>query len=154
MTIAMKRTGLIAALGALIATAACSNKTQPVDNGLKADLAAVSGKSANSDLELAPSSAKSQMVVSAIEGGQKAASAPAAPKRAPRPAPKAVTHVAAQETPAPAPAPRPVETAPVEQAPVIQAPAPRPAPQQAPREDHRIYKTEGEIFRQMPWIKP
>jgi hypothetical protein len=28
------------------------------------------------------------------------------------------------------------------------------APAPAPREDKRVYKTEAEIFRQMPWIKP
>src|SRR4051812_1374503 len=102
MTIAMKRTGLIAALAALIGAGACSNKTQPVDASLKADLAAAGGS--NGDLQLAPSAAKSQMVLSAIEGGPQAAPKRAAPAPTPKPQVRQPARAAVRQSPAPAPA--------------------------------------------------
>jgi hypothetical protein len=152
-----KRTGLVSAIVALAAVSACKNDTAEIDPSLKADLAAVSGGTA-SDLELAPSSSKSTMVVSAIEGGPKAAPKPAAKLQTPRPAttkaapaPVKRAPVARQPTavaeaePAPAPAAEPRE-------PAIQSPRQAPAPAQ--QKDTRVYKTEAEIFRQMPWIRP
>jgi hypothetical protein len=160
MTIAMKRAGLAAAVAALIGAGACSNKAQPVDASLRADLEAAGGST--SDLQLAPTSAKSQVVVSAIEGGPESAPKKAATKPIPHPSPKPTIHVAQQRSRAPAPVAKAdnAAPAPAQQAPVIEAPAPAeapaaaPAPAQAPREDHRVYKTEGEIFKQMPWIRP
>ena len=68
------------AIAAMVGVAACSNTTsKPMDDGLKTDLAAVGGQ-ASSSLELAPSSAKNQVVVSAIEGGPESAPKPAAKK--------------------------------------------------------------------------
>ncbi len=158
MTLAMKRAGLVAAVAALIGAGACSNtKNEPVDDALKADLAAAGGSA--SDLQLAGASAKAQVVVSAIEGGPTSAPAKAAPAKVAKPSSKPTTRVAPRkQTPAPAPTIRAEAPAPVEKAPVMEAPAPAPAPvaapAPAPREDHRVYKTEAEIFRQMPWIRP
>jgi hypothetical protein len=158
----IKRTGLVSAVVALAAVSACSEKAAEIDPSLKADLAAVGGGSGSGsgtgDLELAPSSSKSTMVVSAIEGGPKATPKPAARVQTPRPAPKKVAQApvkrapvvrqptaVAEAEPAPAPAPEPEQ-------PAIQST--RQAPAQAPRQDNRVYKTEAEIFRQMPWIRP
>ncbi len=160
MTLAMKRAGLAAVVAAVIGAGAC-NKNAPVDDALKADLAAAGGNA--SDLQLAGAAAKPQVVVSAIEGGPTSAPAKAAPTKVAKPSAKPVTHVAPRkQTPAPTPTVRAEEPAPapVEKAPAMEAPAPAPAPiaapapAPAPREDHRVYKTEGEIFRQMPWIRP
>ena len=158
-TVSFKRAGLVAAIAALTGVAACSNKGQTIDETLKADLAAAGGNSGGGDIQLAPSSNRNQVVVSAIEGGPTAKPAPAAPKRVVKPTPKPAPRVAEKQQPAqaPAPAPIPVQEAPVahEPAPVQQQPAPAPVQQQqAPRQDNRVYKTEGEIFRQMPWIRP
>jgi len=158
MTISMKRTGLVSAIVALASVAACSNSTKKadIDPSLKADLAAIGGGSAG-DLQLAPSSAKANVVVSEIEGGPKSAPAKAAPVRAPRPTPKKAPPMAAREPVIEAPAPAPVVSDPIpapQPAPQPTVQAPRPAPAQAPQQDHRVYKTEGEIFRQMPWIRP
>jgi outer membrane biosynthesis protein TonB len=150
--IAMKRAGLIVAGAVLVGSAACSNKSESMDAALKADIESAAG----GGIELAPTAAKSQVVISAIEGGPKAAPAPAAQKRAPAPSPRPATRVAEKPTPAPTPAPVPVAE-PVQEQPVVSAPAPRPVPVQsapAPQQDKRVYKTEAEIFRQMPWIKP
>jgi hypothetical protein len=162
-----------AALIALGAVGACSGKSAPVDSGLQKDLAAASGGS--NGLELAPKSVSPQLVVSAIEAGPTSAPAPAARKPVAKPAPKAAVHQAARVAPVPAPAPEPkiVAPAPVEPQPRAQEPAPRqaeatPAPRQveppplppiAPtahgaERQKGVYKTEGEIFQQMPWIKP
>jgi hypothetical protein len=156
MSISMKRTGLVSAIVALATVAACSSKQEPkVDASLKADLAAIGGST--SDLQLAPNSAKSSMVVSEIEGGPKSAPVHAAPVRAPRPVQHQAPRVAAKQPPVSEPAPaavaqaEPAPVAPAEQ-PAAQAPAPAPTP--APRQDHRVYKTEAEVFRQMPWIRP
>ncbi|HXT14999.1 MAG TPA: hypothetical protein VN706_05180 [Gemmatimonadaceae bacterium] len=155
------RAGLIAASVAMIGLAACSNKSQtPVDDGLKADLAAATGGQTSGDLQLAPKSAQSQM----IDAEDAPVSAPkrASVKHIPTPTPKPAPRVASNDAPAPAPAPAPqatvVETAPTPQ-PQAQEPAPAPvmAPQpvqQPQRQQRGVYKTEGEIFKQMPWIRP
>lgn len=158
MTRSIKRTGLVSAVVALASVAACNSaKKAEIDPSLKADLAAIGGTSG--DLQLAPNSAKSNVVVSEIEGGPKAAPARATVARAPRPTTKQAppkvditpevqaptrSEVAASE-PAPAPVPQPEQ-------PAIQAPRPTQAPAQ--QQDRRVYKTEAEIFRQMPWIRP
>jgi outer membrane biosynthesis protein TonB len=153
-----KRAGLVAAAIALIGAGACGKNSQPVDGSLKADLDAVAGN--HSALELAPASAKSQMIVSAIEGGPKASPAPASRQTTPKPTPRPAARVAQRQQPAPAPQPVEAEApAPAPQEAVIEnVPAPRPspvrAPMPAPQQDKRVYKTEAEIFRQMPWIKP
>jgi hypothetical protein len=139
--------------------AACSGKSQPMDSGLKQDLSAAGG----SGLELAPQSAKSQMVVSAIEGGPTSAPAPAARKPVPKPTPKPNVQLAANRSPAPAPAPQPPVAEPVPSNPQPTAqpathqsepPPLPPAPSQAQGRQKGTYKTEGQIFQQMPWIKP
>ncbi|HEY4133319.1 MAG TPA: hypothetical protein VGM50_22060 [Gemmatimonadaceae bacterium] len=158
MNSTIRRTGLVSAALALATVAACSNKApSKADASLKADLAAVGGS--GGDLQLAPNSAKSSVVVSEIEGGPKSAPIRAAQTRAPRPvqheAPPQISkepqvtapapaQVAAAE-PAPAPAPQPEQ-------PAMQAPRQTRAP--APQQDRRVYKTEAEVFRQMPWIRP
>jgi len=158
----------IAAVAALVSVAACSTKTSnPMDDGLKTDLAAV-GSQASSSLELAPSSAKNEVVVSPIEGGPESAPKPAAKKVIPRPTPKPAQRLAARQDPAPAPAPQPP---PVEVAPSAPGPQPQPAPQPQPqqkaaeppplppmpgraRATDRGGATEGQIFHNMPWIRP
>lgn len=161
--IPMKRAGLSIAVAGLTVLGACSNKSQAVDESLKADIAAANGNASPNDLQLAGSSNKSQVVVSAIEGGPESAPKKAAPAKVAKPSPKPVTHVAKQDAPvpapqaqapreeAPAPSPAPVQAAPAPQAP---EPAPIQAPVREPQRDGRVYKTEGEIFRQMPWIRP
>lgn len=159
MSAFIRRTGLVSVIVALASVAACSNgsKKSDIDPSLKADLAAIGG-GGNGDLQLAPSSAKSSVVVSEIEGGPKAAPAHATPVRAPRPTPKKAPPAAAREPQVSAPAPSavavsdPVPAAQPAPQPAVQAPQQTPSP--APRQDHRVYKTEGEIFRQMPWIRP
>lgn len=160
---------------ALFGAAACSSGSKPMDDGLKQDLAAAGGKAADaSGLELAPKSATSQLTISAIEGGPTSAPAPAAHKPVPRPSPKPAMHLASnRHQPVSAPSPAPVT---VEQAPSAPAPEPQPAPEPvrepAPRASEPaplppmaspsrgagrqsgVYKTEGEVFKQMPWIKP
>jgi hypothetical protein len=153
MKTAIKRTGLVSAIVALAAIAACSNDKTELDPALKADLAAIGGTTG--DLQLAPTSNRSSVVLSAIEGGPQAAPKKAAPVRTVRPTPKQAPHVAAAQ----APAERPAAVAEVEQAPAPQPEQPaiqstRQAPAPAPQQDRRVYKTEAEIFRQMPWIRP
>lgn len=153
MTMSPTRAGLIAGIAAMIGAAACSRSGSVADDGLKRDLAAAS----SGGLELAPSTARPQMIISPIEAGPASAPKRAAPRRAPSPAVRPTVHVAARRAPTPvqAPAPSPVanESAPVASAPVAApAPATRPAP--APSQDRRVYKTEAQIFRDMPWIRP
>jgi hypothetical protein len=155
MTFATKRTGLITAVAGLVGLGACSNKSRPMDDALKSDLSAAGGSA--SAIELAPTGARNQTVVSAIEGGPTAAPKRAAPAKVPQPSRKATARVAQREAPAPQRAAVPApQQAPVRAEPVIEAPAPQPAPAPAPapQQDKRVYKTEAEIFRQMPWIKP
>jgi outer membrane biosynthesis protein TonB len=153
----------LAASAAMIGLAACgSSKPAAVDDGLKADLAAATGGAAGGEFQLAPSSARSQMIDA--EDAPKSAPERASVKRTPRPTPRPAPRLAANHTPQPAPAPEPqaatvTETAPMPQPePQVQQPAPtpvmRPQPAPAQQPDRRVYKTEGEIFRQMPWIRP
>jgi hypothetical protein len=146
------RAGLIAGVAALMGAGACSKSGPVVDDGLKRDLAAATG----SDLELAPKNARSQVVVSAIEGGP-ATSPKVAPTRTsqvrtPRRVARSTARVATRHAPTPS---RVVtQTAPAAAA-SRPAPAPvRPTPAPIGHEEGRVYKTEAEIFRQMPWIRP
>jgi len=151
-------------IGVTLGAAACSRPgSDPMDAQLKQDLAVVSGGS----IELAPKAAPSQVVVSAIEGGPQAAPARASTvKRAQskpvtkpvaKPAPRPTDRVA--EAPAPAPVRAPVMEVPTQPA-AIPAPAPvEPAPlpkatNKPAQRQSGPYKTEAEIFRQMPWIRP
>jgi hypothetical protein len=153
--------GTAAAL--LLGAAACGRSKPTTGSALEQDLAAA-GKTNSalvvSPLELAPEGAKPQAAPSPR---------PSAPKAGPRtPAHKAPTRVARVETPAPTPTPAPepsapttVDAAPSPAAPVTpaaQAPLPMPtaAPAQAPAQQPHTgpYKTEAEIFKQMPWIRP
>jgi hypothetical protein len=153
MTASYGRVGLIAAVAALIGAAACNTSGSVADDGLKRDLAAAGA----SGLELAPTAGRSQVVVSAIEGGPTSAPKRAAPKRTPTTSPRPTVRVAEKHVPARAPAPMPVvnEPTPVATVPVReQAPAPSTRPAPAPAQQKRVYKTEAEIFRDMPWIRP
>jgi len=139
-----------AAAAATIGVAGCSRGNQPMDESLKRDLAAV---------RAAPTAL---FVISPTEAGL--SPAPRAPNRSTQPTRRPAKQVAAvhtpPRTPAPAPAPRAVVVeaprAPAQTEPVDVPPAPRPASAPARAEDpHRgPYKTEAEIFRQMPWIRP
>jgi hypothetical protein len=132
-----------------------------MDDGLKQDLAATS----SSALEMAPTGAKPQVVVSAIEGGPEAAPKPAVHKVLPKPTPKPAPRVASNESaPVEAPIPAPQITKPAPSAPAPQAePAPQPNREPPPLppaantsqgRQKGVYKTEGQIFQQMPWIRP
>src|SRR4051794_23829830 len=95
MTLNIKRSGLLLLAAGVLGGTACSNRADPVDSTLKADLDAAGG----SGIELAPAAARSQVVVSAIEGGAKAAPAPSANKPVPKPSPRPITHVATKQAP-------------------------------------------------------
>lgn len=146
------RAGLIAGVAALMGAGACSKSGPVIDAGLKRDLAAATG----SDLELAPRNARSQIVVSAIEGGP-ARSPKVAPTRTPQPrtlrrVARPTSRVATRQAPTPS---RVVTQAARAAAASKPAPAPvRPTPAPIGHEEGRVYKTEAEIFRQMPWIRP
>jgi hypothetical protein len=156
-----RRAGTIVALIALASAAACSRSSSPtLDSGLQADLKAAAG----GDVELASHSATSQLVISPLEATPSAVPQ-RAPHRSPAPASRPATNVASERAPAPhvtvhrapervaaeqsAPAPSRSEPAPVAQP----IPTPAPAAQPAQRQPG-VYKTEGEIFKQMPWIRP
>jgi hypothetical protein len=160
MKVAYRRVSFGAAAAAMFGVAACSGGSKPMDDGLKQDLAASS-----SALEMAPSAAKPQVVVSAIEGGPQSAPAPAAHRVIPKPTPKPAPRVASNQNRAvEAPAPAPQITQPAPSAPAPQAePAPLPtreppplppAPNSSQGRQKGVYKTEGQIFQQMPWIRP
>ena len=146
-----------AAIAVLLAACGPSN-TASMDEGLKRDLAAVGGSS----VELAPKAANPQMIVSALEGGPtsapvRAARKPAATKPVVQPTKRPVQSVAQASTPAPRPAPVATEPAPVEASPTEPAPLPpvqKPATRPQPSRQAGPYKTEAEIFKQMPWIRP
>lgn len=160
MSVAQKRAGLIVAASALVGITACGRNTKPMDDGLKQDLAA-----AGSSGLMLPNSASPQLVVSPDEAGPTSAPKAAAHKPVPRPTTQPAPRLAANRAaPVEAPAPRPVIQAPAPSAPVQQAepaptkqaePAPLP-PDTRPSRDRQkgVYKSEGDIFRQMPWIKP
>ena len=155
------RTRLVAAsfaAASAVLLAACGrSNAAPMDESLKRDLAAVGGSS----VELAPKSATQQMVVSAIEGGPTAAPARTSSRKPTGStpivkAPQRPTQSVAQ-VPTPGPTPVATTSVPVEATPVEPAPLP-PLPasvarQSSPRQAGP-YKTEAEIFRQMPWIRP
>jgi DNA polymerase-3 subunit gamma/tau len=148
---------------ALMGVAACSSSStgKKMDDGLKQDLAAT----APSALEMAPTSATSQMVVSPEEEGPQAAPTPAAHKVIPKPTQKPAPRVASNDNvPVEAAVPAPQMTRPAPSAPAPQAdPAPQPnrepaplppAPSTSQGRQKGVYKTEGQIFQQMPWIRP
>jgi hypothetical protein len=146
-----------AAIAVLVAACGRSNPSS-MDDGLKQDLAAVGGSS----MELAPKAVRQQMVVSAVEGGPTSAPVRAstnkatAPKPVAKPSQRPTESVAQAPTPTPSPiltAPAPVETRPIEPAPLPPA-EPAPVARQQSRRQTGPYKTEAEIFRQMPWIRP
>lgn len=160
MSVAQKRAGLIVAASALVGIAACGNNAKPMDDGLKQDLAA-----AGSSGLMLPNSASPQLVVSPDEAGPTSAPKTATHKPVPRPTTHRAPQLAANrsvsvEAPAPQPATQaPAAGAPVQQsepAPAKQAePAPLPPDTHPSRERQKgVYKSEGDIFRQMPWIKP
>ena len=160
MNFVSRRAGTIAALIGLTAAAACS-RASAADASLQADLKAASG----GDLELASHSATSQLVVSPLEATPSATPQKAAPHRASVPTSRPAVHVASHQTPTPRATvqrtPERVaahEPAPAPEATPAPAPAPSrteaaPAPQPAARQPG-VYKSEAEIFRQMPWIRP
>ena len=153
MTFSYGRVSLIAAIAALIGGTACNRSGPVADEGLKRDLAAASG----GGLELAPTASRSQVVVSAIEGGPRSTPTRAAQKRTPTRSPRPTVRVAERQAPAPAPEQKSVTTepSPVVALPTVeQAPAPITRPAPAPARQNRVYKTEAEIFRDMPWIRP
>jgi hypothetical protein len=144
---------LIAAGSALIGVAACGRGNEPMDSDLKQDLAAVG---AGTSVELAPRAGQSQLVVSPIEAGPTSAPVRMAHKPTAKPTQHSALRIAANVDPAPEPAPHPVVKQPAPSAPSRTAePAPLPpvAKQPAQRQPG-TYKTEGDIFRQMPWIRP
>jgi hypothetical protein len=157
MKIVRDKVGLIAAVALLVGAAACGNKSRGADAGLAADLKAAGGNG----IELAPVGNPWMVVVSPLEGGPQAAPKKAAPQRVYKPAPRAESRVASEAQPTPQAAPAPAQAmtpstpapqpAPAEPAP---AAANRPAPVQAQERQPGVYKSEGEIFRKMPWIRP
>jgi hypothetical protein len=135
---------------AAVGLAACSRGSQPtMDEEMKRDLAAVHA-------------ASNQMVISPLEAGL--SPAPKASERVKQPTRQPAKQVAVAPrkvvpTPAPAPAPKVVVEAPrpapeAEPAPLPPAPRPAPAASQNGEARRGPYKTEAEIFRQMPWIRP
>lgn len=153
MTTLIKHAGFIATVGALIGASACGGSDRSMDDGLKHDLAAISG----SGIELAPKAAQSQVVVSPIEAGEK--STPVRATRTPiaRPTTRPAPRVASNNEVVVSPTPQPVVTTPQPAAVPSRAAEPAPLPPMAPKPGQRqsgTYKTEAEVFRQMPWIKP
>jgi hypothetical protein len=153
------RIGMVAAAALLASAAACSNKSPAADPSLAADLKAATG----GDVELAPQGNPGQVVVSPLEGGPESAPKKVVPQRVLKPSPRATTRVASQAEAAPAPAPEPTPVAPspaatepaqVQQAPATAPAASRPAPVRTQQRQSGTYKTEAEIFKQMPWIRP
>jgi hypothetical protein len=156
---------LTSAFLGMLSVAACSNASKPMDDSLKQDLAAAGG----SGLDLATSSATASLVISPDEAGPGAMPQRAVRKPSVKPAPKPAEHLAANDnSAAPAPAPTPVIAAQAPSAPSSPRsvePAPRPIePPPLPAigqpnsrgqgQQKGVYKTEGQIFQQMPWIRP
>jgi len=158
MTISTTRIGIFAVAAALAAATACGKTGSSNDEALKRDLAAATA--AGGDLELAPRTARPQVVMSAIEGAPAAAPKRAAVARSSTPAPvrrtvqprkteTATPRVAAKSEESPAPVR--AEPAP---APAVEPPPLPPATRGPSSRQQGTYKTEAEIFRQMPWIRP
>jgi hypothetical protein len=152
MKLMSRRAGTIAALIGLAAAGAC-NRSPAADTSLQADLKAASG----GDLELASHSANSQLVVSPLEATPSATPQKAAPHRAAAPVSRPAAHVASHRTPAPHATvqhtPERVAAHEPAAAPAPVGAEPAPMPQPAARQPG-VYKSEAEIFRQMPWIRP
>jgi hypothetical protein len=142
-------------VAALIGVAGCSSGSdkQAMDDELKRDLSA------------AVRTPPTQVVISPLEAG--IAPAPKAPQRVKAPAPRpAAKQVATRRAPDPVPAPAPASEVVVDAEPVaqpVEAPVDAPAtpamkrPTSRPaqtEERHGPYKTEAEIFRQFPMIRP
>ena len=147
MTDMARRTGLIAAV-ALVAATACgrNGSSNAMDAGLRSDLE----QAGANGLELAPKAGR-QVVVSAIEGGPQTVHAPA-PRQAVRSVQRASKTAAVRRVPAPEPRPAPVRRQ-VEAEPPVVRPTPAPQPQTQQRQPG-VYSTEADVFRQMPWIRP
>jgi hypothetical protein len=150
MTMSRGRVGLIAAIAALIGAAACNKSGPAADDSLKRDLAAAGA----SGLELAPTASRPQVVVSAIEAGPMSAPRRTSQRRAPSPAPRGTARVSAKQARSPAPSPVAAEPAPVAEPSPTQPTPPITRPASAAAPQHGVYKTEAEIFREMPWIRP
>ena len=146
MTTFIWRAGLITAL---IGAAACGTGDRPMDEAMKHDLAAVAGNG----VELAPRP-QSQVVISAIEAG--AASAPVvAPRKATPKAPSpSVARVASAPEPRQSVSAEPDRHAVAAPRATTEPPPLPPAPRATAARQSGTYKTEAEVFRQMPWIKP
>src|SRR3954466_11423240 len=91
MSTLMKRAGLIATISALIGVAACGKDSRPMDATLKQDLAAAGG----GDVELAPRTAQSQLVISPIEAGETSTPVRAVRKPVVKPTTRPAARVAA-----------------------------------------------------------
>lgn len=140
------RAGLIAVL---ISAAACGTGDRPMDEALKHDLAAVAGNG----VELAPRP-QSQVVISAIEAGPGSAPAVAPRKATPKAPSRSVAPVASAPKPRQSVSAEPDRHA-VEAPRATTEPPPLPPAARAPAQRQSgTYKTEAEVFRQMPWIKP
>jgi len=148
-----------AAASAVLLAACGRSNTASMNDGLKSDLAAAGGSS----VELASHSVSPQLVISPAEDGPVSAPAhassrkPTAPEPVVKPPQRPTQSVA--EAPVPTPVPAPVVTAPAPVQATPAEPAPLPPAPKAPvaRQQSRQtgpYKTEAEIFRQMPWIRP
>ncbi|HTE47226.1 MAG TPA: hypothetical protein VK636_18395 [Gemmatimonadaceae bacterium] len=147
--ITRQQVGLVATIALVIGGVACSNRAEPMDDGLKQDLAAARAPQASS------------LPISPLELGERAA--PAAPKRAPQPVSRAAKRPAPPATQVTA-ASLPVQALPAaatqeqpRQQEQTQVPATAARPTRARTADESRqgpYKTEAEIFRQMPWIRP
>src|SRR5262245_36988824 len=142
-------TFMIAAAAAM-GVAGCSRSNQPMDDALVRDLAAVRA-APTAQFEISPTEA-------GLSPAPKAAARTTQPTR--RPAKQATAPRTPPRTPVPAPAPRAVvveaPSAPTRTEVIDAPPTPRPARPSAPAAEARRgpYKTEAEIFRQMPWIRP
>jgi hypothetical protein len=152
------RLGIFAVAATLVAATACGRNAGDADEGLERDLAAATTSSG--DLELAPSAARTQTVISAIEAGPAAApkrasvaksATPAPVRRQTQPRKMETAAIEAAAEPTPAPAPGNAEPAP---APTVEPPPLPPATKGPSSRQQGTYKTEAEIFRQMPWIRP
>lgn len=147
---ANRRAGLIVAAAMLVAASACNRSSPSVDASLKADLQAAGGDVANG---VSP-----QLVISPLEATPTASPTRAAPKRTPQASSKPTIRVA--DKPAINPTPAPAAATVTAPTPNVSAPTPsEPAPIAQPvrgqaQQQRGVYKTEGEIFRQMPWIRP
>jgi len=157
MTTIVNRLSLIATIPVLIGLAACGKSNGTMDDGLKHDLAAAGGSS----VELAPRMGQPQLVISAIEAGPTSAAVRRAVKPVAKPTTQSAPRMASKSDAAPERAAQPVaeQHAMEQHAPSASARAAEPAPlppaaQRSAQRQSGTYKTEAEVFRQMPWIRP